>query len=388
MQSHRDRFVEGAIARGVDARGRRARLQPDPRLLGLRLPEVARGGVRPARLPVDLAAGPLRARVPLLAAQRAADGLLPARRARPRGAATRDRGAGRRTSTAASVLCRVERGGERRCGPGGPDRARLRQGADRATTRRPSSPSASAAAPIGTSASSPRARGPAATGSSGSPGRVPAASSDGCRGPATGAALAARRRPRRPAGGASSSPCRCRCPTRRRSPSRRPGSGSRPTTAPTASRSSEHPLTLLRGGLDPATVTCAALDADPATAAELVVAGLLVARQRPATAKGVMFLLIEDETGVANVIVVPPVYERHRLTVRTASLVTIAGRLERREGVVNVVASGRRADRAPRRPAGRGPHDRAVARHGRPAATSATSTPSSPSPTPSGRRGR
>ena len=61
--------------------------------------------------------------------------------------------------------------------------------------------------------------------------------------------------------------------------------------------------------------------------------------KRPATARGVMFLLIEDETGVANVIVVPPVYERHRLTVRTASLVTVAGKLERREGVINVVAT-------------------------------------------------
>ncbi len=100
----------------------------------------------------------------------------------------------------------------------------------------------------------------------------------------------------------------------------------------------EHPLTLLRGGLDPATVICAALDRIP-HGSELVVAGLLVARQRPGTAKGVMFLLIEDETGVANVIVVPPVYERNRLTVRTASLVTVAGRLERREGVVNVVAT-------------------------------------------------
>ena len=99
-----------------------------------------------------------------------------------------------------------------------------------------------------------------------------------------------------------------------------------------------HPLSLLRGGLDPATVTCEALG-HVADGSDLVVAGLLVARQRPATARGVMFLLIEDETGVANVIVVPPVYERHRLTVRTASLVTIAGRLERREGVVNVVAS-------------------------------------------------
>jgi error-prone DNA polymerase len=52
-----------------------------------------------------------------------------------------------------------------------------------------------------------------------------------------------------------------------------------------------------------------------------------------------MFLLIEDETGVANVIVLPPVYERNRLVVRTAPLVSIDGRLERRESVINVVAS-------------------------------------------------
>jgi error-prone DNA polymerase len=100
----------------------------------------------------------------------------------------------------------------------------------------------------------------------------------------------------------------------------------------------EHPLALLRDGLDPATVTCEAL-ARIADGSKLTVAGLLVARQRPATARGVMFLLIEDETGVANVIVVPPVYERHRLTVRTASLVSVSGRLERREGVINVVAA-------------------------------------------------
>jgi error-prone DNA polymerase len=52
-----------------------------------------------------------------------------------------------------------------------------------------------------------------------------------------------------------------------------------------------------------------------------------------------MFLLLEDETGVANVIVLPPVYERNRLIVRTSPLVSIEGRLERREGVINVLAS-------------------------------------------------
>ena len=78
-------------------RGRRdgrARLDDDRRLLGLRLPQGPRRGVRPAGLPVDLAARALRAGVPVLAARRAADGLLPARRAGPRGAAARDRGAG------------------------------------------------------------------------------------------------------------------------------------------------------------------------------------------------------------------------------------------------------------------------------------------------------
>jgi error-prone DNA polymerase len=100
----------------------------------------------------------------------------------------------------------------------------------------------------------------------------------------------------------------------------------------------EHPLELLRPGLSPATVTCGALERVP-DGSEVVVAGLLVARQRPATANGVMFLLIEDETGVANVIVLPPVYERNRLVVRTAPLVSIDGRLERRESVINVLAS-------------------------------------------------
>ena len=79
---------------------------------------------------------------------------------------------------------------------------------------------------------------------------------------------------------------------------------------------------------------------------------MVVARQRPATAKGVVFMLLEDESGVANVIVPPPVYERCRLVVRTASFALVAGRLERREGVINVVADVGRAARGarPRRP--------------------------------------
>ena len=73
--------------------------------------------------------------------------------------------------------------------------------------------------------------------------------------------------------------------------------------------------------------------------ATIEVVGLAVARQRPATAKGVVFMLLEDEGGVVNVIVPPPVYERCRLAVRTAAFTLVAGRLERREGVVNLLAS-------------------------------------------------
>jgi len=65
----------------------------------------------------------------------------------------------------------------------------------------------------------------------------------------------------------------------------------------------------------------------------------VVARQRPGTAKGIVFMLLEDETGVANVIVPPPVYTECRLAVRTASYARVRGRLERRGKVINVLAS-------------------------------------------------
>jgi error-prone DNA polymerase len=67
------------------------------------------------------------------------------------------------------------------------------------------------------------------------------------------------------------------------------------------------------------------------------VAGLVIARQRPATAKGVTFMLLEDEHGTINLIVSPPVYDRFRLPVRSEPLVLASGRLERREGTANVI---------------------------------------------------
>jgi error-prone DNA polymerase len=100
----------------------------------------------------------------------------------------------------------------------------------------------------------------------------------------------------------------------------------------------EHPVEVLRPQLDRRLTLTAELAATP-DGATIDVLGLVVARQRPATAKGVVFMLLEDEGGVLNVIVPPPVYERCRLAVRTAAFALTEGRLERREGVINLLAS-------------------------------------------------
>jgi error-prone DNA polymerase len=68
------------------------------------------------------------------------------------------------------------------------------------------------------------------------------------------------------------------------------------------------------------------------------VAGLVLVRQRPGTAKGVIFATLEDETGVANIIVWPKIFERFRPVVIGARLLGVSGRLQSAEGVIHVVA--------------------------------------------------
>ena len=68
------------------------------------------------------------------------------------------------------------------------------------------------------------------------------------------------------------------------------------------------------------------------------VAGHVIVRQRPGTAKGMCFLTLEDETGTANAFLTPPLYERWRVLLNTAPLIEVAGRLERRDGVTHVRA--------------------------------------------------
>jgi len=100
----------------------------------------------------------------------------------------------------------------------------------------------------------------------------------------------------------------------------------------------EHPLGLMREDLGPEVLRSSDLEkVDDGCAVE--VAGLVVARQRPETAKGIVFMLLEDERGTVNLIVPPAVYERCRAAVRAAHLVQAKGKLERREGATNVIVS-------------------------------------------------
>jgi error-prone DNA polymerase len=123
----------------------------------------------------------------------------------------------------------------------------------------------------------------------------------------------------------------------------------------------EHALAILRGrltacaprwgmpserrsaGADPLVLATSAQLPRLPTGSQVAVAGLVIARQRPGTAKGTMFLLFEDEFGTVNLIVGKAVYERHRHLARAEPLLLARGVLERshpkghRQGVVNVI---------------------------------------------------
>lgn len=96
----------------------------------------------------------------------------------------------------------------------------------------------------------------------------------------------------------------------------------------------EHPIARLRPGLG-AVADAAALAGLPHGAA-VTIPGLAVARQRPASAKGVVFLLLEDEHGLFNLVLMPDVYERFRLLARAEPLLLAHGTVERRQGVVGI----------------------------------------------------
>lgn len=76
----------------------------------------------------------------------------------------------------------------------------------------------------------------------------------------------------------------------------------------------------------------------PPTGARVTVAGLVILRQRPGTAKGVIFLTLEDETGVVNIVVWRKLYEQFRRAVISGRLLRVTGRLQRESGVIHVIA--------------------------------------------------
>ena len=99
-----------------------------------------------------------------------------------------------------------------------------------------------------------------------------------------------------------------------------------------------HPMQLLRPHLPRGVVGTRGL-ADARHGDRVAAAGMVVARQRPSTANGVVFMLLEDEDGQFNLVVPPPVYDRHRALVRGEPLLVAHGRLERVGRNQNVVVS-------------------------------------------------
>jgi error-prone DNA polymerase len=99
-----------------------------------------------------------------------------------------------------------------------------------------------------------------------------------------------------------------------------------------------HPASFLRGDLAHRGIMRNEALRAQASGARVRVSGLVTVRQRPGTAKGVIFMTIEDETAIANIIVWPKLFERFRLVVLGARYVAVAGRMQEECGVIHVVA--------------------------------------------------
>ena len=100
-----------------------------------------------------------------------------------------------------------------------------------------------------------------------------------------------------------------------------------------------HPVAFLRPALAKKRILPSAALATHPPGRRVSVAGLVLVRQRPGSAHGVIFMTIEDETGVANIIVWPKLFERLRAAVIAARLVCVTGTLQNENGVVHVVAT-------------------------------------------------
>ncbi|MFY2826157.1 OB-fold nucleic acid binding domain-containing protein [Ruegeria sp. MALMAid1280] len=87
----------------------------------------------------------------------------------------------------------------------------------------------------------------------------------------------------------------------------------------------------------PACLPAERLD-DPPEGARVAVAGLVILRQRPGTAKGVIFVTLEDETGIVNVVIWRKIYEQFRRAVISGRLLRVTGRMQKADAVIHVIA--------------------------------------------------
>jgi error-prone DNA polymerase len=99
-----------------------------------------------------------------------------------------------------------------------------------------------------------------------------------------------------------------------------------------------HPISLVRDELKRRRVSANTDLLNMPDKSAVRVAGLVLVRQRPGTAKGTTFITLEDETGIANVVVWPRVWERHRRSARSAVALCVLGHVERAGNVVHVIA--------------------------------------------------
>jgi error-prone DNA polymerase len=99
-----------------------------------------------------------------------------------------------------------------------------------------------------------------------------------------------------------------------------------------------HPMQLQRARLDRMRVARAADLAKMKHGAWVKVAGAVIVRQRPGTAKGFVFLNLEDETGLSNIIVRPALFHRHRLALVNEPFLLVEGTLQHQDNVVSVRA--------------------------------------------------
>jgi error-prone DNA polymerase len=100
-----------------------------------------------------------------------------------------------------------------------------------------------------------------------------------------------------------------------------------------------HPMSFLRASLAERGFLRAADLSARRNRSTVRIAGVVLIRQRPGSAKGVVFVTLEDETGVANVVVWPDMMERFRKAVMGARLMEVRGRVEADEGVIHVIAA-------------------------------------------------